>query len=46
MMWVDHLEDEDHSIQIAEWFEILSALGAEKIDLKTVSTNRNINKVS
>ena len=37
---------DDQSLQIAEWFEILSALGAEKIDLKTIGTHKNIDKVS
>ena len=37
---------DDQSLQIAEWFEILAALGAEKIDLKTIGTHKNIDKVS
>ena len=44
-MFHSHLEDKDNGLRIAEWFEIVNALGATKIDLKTVSTNKNINNV-
>ena len=37
---------EDQSIVIAEWFEILKAFGASKIDLYTFSIHPNIEKVS
>ena len=36
---------EDLSLQIAEWFEILRVLGAKKLDLKTITNHKNIDKV-
>ena len=36
---------EDESVEVAEWFEILRALGADKIDLYTLEIHPNIARV-
>ena len=37
---------DDQSIEVAEWFEILRALGADKIDIYTMEVHPNIEKVN
>ena len=37
---------DDQSLQVAEWFEILRALGTDKIDIYTMEVHPNIQKVT